>query len=363
MSYNKDIPYNNLPDLPPKSELETKEILKKIIDAVKYLSKLDGSLYQIPNPSLLLNSLVLQEAKLSSEVENIFTTNDELYKGIISDLEKNVSQSTKEVLYYKKALWKGYERLKDRGFLSINLFIELVQIIKNTDIGIRSNSGTKIVKNSNEVVYTPPEGEAVIRDKLRNLENFINDDSDGLDPLIKLAIQHYQFEAIHPFIDGNGRTGRIINILYLVNQELISLPVIYLSKYIIENKADYYQRLTDVTEKQNWQAWIEYMIEAVKQTAINTLNTLEEIISAMSNDTEEIKAKLPKIYSKDLVELIYSQPYCKIKFLEERNIVKKETASKYLSQLEEIGILESFKLGKEIIYINKKLLDIINRSS
>ena len=252
MRYNASKPYNSLPKLPPKIELETKEILKASILANRALAKLDGSIKQLPNPSVLIDTIGLQEAKASSEIENIITTHDELYQSAVAD-RKVEDSATKEVLFYKEALWYGYEQVKKRGIITSNLFVKLVQLLKQNQAGIRTLPGTQIKNDqTGEVVYTPPEGESIIRDKLSDLEQFINVPDDGLDPLIKMALIHYQFEAIHPFADGNGRTGRILNIIYLVQEGLISLPVLYLSRHIIEHKADYYRKLREVTEKEAW---------------------------------------------------------------------------------------------------------------
>src|SRR5215210_201482 len=235
--FDKNSPYDQLPLLPPQTEIDSKEILKKAIRANKALAKLVGSGRQLPNQSMLINAIALQEAKMSSEIENIITTNDELYQALSADKLTN-DPNTKEVLHYQNALWDGYQQVRKKGFINTNLFICIYNIIKETNAGIRNTPGTKISnKKNNEIIYTPPEGETIIRDKLKNLEDFINNNDDDVDPLIKMAIMHYQFEAIHPFSDGNGRTGRILNILYLINNGLLEIPILYLSKYIIENKS------------------------------------------------------------------------------------------------------------------------------
>lgn len=356
--YKKDVPYNDLPLLPPMAEIENVEVLKKTIKANRALAKLVGSSKQLPNQSMLINSIVLQEAKLSSEIENIVTTNDELYKAFSAD-GNSVEPDTKEVLHYQEALWYGYNFVKEKGFLSTNLFVKLYNIVKETDAGVRNTTGTKITSHkTKEIIYTPPEGEDVIRQKLKNLEDFINTD-DELDPLIKMAIMHYQFEAIHPFADGNGRTGRILNILYLVNQQYLELPIIYLSKFIIENKGDYYNGLRQITEGQKWHTWIIYMLDAVEQTAMYTQSKIDSIVNLMKETGDRMHKVLPDFYSKDLLETIFQQPYCKRKFLENAGIVKVKTAGTYLSKLEEAGFLYGRKIGKEKLYINKPLFDIL----
>ncbi|NQY78853.1 MAG: Fic family protein [Candidatus Caenarcaniphilales bacterium] len=359
MNYKAEIPYNELPILPPEQELETKEVLKATISASRALAKLNGSIKSIPNPDILLNSITLQEAKSSSEIENIFTTNDELFSALISESESKLHQNTKEVMHYKEALWHGFNKLTEKGFLATNDFIEIVEIVKKISIGIRKTTGTKISNSLGETIYTPPEGENIIREKLANLENFINNASIPLDPLVKLAIQHYQFEAIHPFYDGNGRTGRILNILLLVQYELIDLPILYLSKYVIENKNEYYKKLKAVTETDAWTDWILFTIKGIEEMSLHTHHKIEKIVEFIESDSRLIKEKLPKIYSKDLIEILYSQPYCKIKFLEEANIAKKETASKYLKEIQSLDILDSFKSGKEVFFVNKKLVNLL----
>ncbi|MGE0771364.1 MAG: Fic family protein [Cyclobacteriaceae bacterium] len=352
-------PYNDLPLLPPVEDLETNEILKACIQAHRALAKLEGSLSHLPNPAIPLDSIGLQEAKVSSEIENIITTHDELYQYAVA--EKAVAATTtKEVLHYKEALWHGYQHVKSKGVLTSNLFVQLVQIIKENQAGIRTTPGTQIINDrTREVIYTPPVGEQLIREKLKNLEEFINLNEDGLDPLIKMAIAHYQFEAIHPFGDGNGRTGRIINILYLVAQDLISLPILYLSRYILERRGDYYQLLRDVTEQGDWHRWTLYMVNAVGATSEVTLQKIEAIKSAMNVMAEQMKVDLPKVYSKDLVEVLFQRPYSKRQFLVDAGIVKAKTAGVYLAALEEKGYLRSVELGKEKLYLNSAFLDIL----
>jgi Fic family protein len=356
MVFDRDKPFNDLPLLPPDVDMESKAILKKAIAANRELAELKGAGDAIPNQEILVNAIVLQEARLSSEIENIVTTTDELYKATDEDPTK-VDQPTKEVLRYREALWHGFENLKTRP-LSTNLFIELVGIIKQTDLGIRKVPGTKIADSRGEIVFTPPEGEALLREKLTNLERFIHAE-DGIDPLVKLAVFHYQFEAIHPFTDGNGRTGRIINILYLVEKELLKIPVLYLSYYIIRNKADYYAGLRRVTEHNAWEEWILYMLEAIAATARQTRDKIFRIRDVMNAAQELARTKAPKIYSKDLIELLFEQPYCKIRFLEQRGLAKRQTASVYLKTLEEIGLLQSQKVGREVYFMNMPLLAIL----
>jgi len=357
--FNKDQPYNDLPLLPPKTELENTEILKTAINANKAVAELKGIAKTIPNQAILINSLPLQEARSSSAIENVLTTNDKLFEAFASKSNEYDPQ-TKEVLRYKEALWEGYNSLNKNNLLTTNLFISIFQKIKETTAGIRNTPGTKISTSAGEVIYTPPEGENLIRDKLYNLEEYINSDDDKTDPMIKLAVIHYQFEAIHPFTDGNGRTGRIINILYLVQQKLLELPVIYLSRYIIENKDDYYNHLKAVTEKNEWTGWILYILYGIINTAETTVNKIIDIKNLLDETIVDMKRILPgRIYSKELIELLFTQPYCKVEFVVNAGIVKRQTAAEYLKEIENTGLLKSKKVGKEVLYLNLPLFELL----
>lgn len=358
MIFDPDKPFNDLPLLPPPMELESRAVLKKAIAANKAVAELKGAGELIPNQLVLIQAIGLQEAKLSSEIENIVTTNDELYRAFADDGQRT-NPHTKEVLRYKDALWHGYNAIrKENRPLTTRLFEEIFQIIKETTAGIRCTPGTKLANPQRETIYTPPEGETIIRDKLSNLEKFLYAEDD-LDPLVKMAVMHYQFEAIHPFSDGNGRTGRILNILYLIDAGLLDIPVLYLSRYIIENKSAYYAGLRQITENSAWEEWILYMLEAIEQTAKMTRERILGIRELMNESIERVKKDLPKIYSKDLIELLFSQPYCKIRFVEEAGIVQRKTASFYLREIERIGLLSPYKVGREIYYINEPFLKIL----
>jgi Fic family protein len=362
MTYNKMIPYNSLPLIPPKVQVETVEVLKKAIAANKALAELRGWSYTQSNPLLLLQSIALQEAKASSEIENVVTTNDELYQALSSQNTLNITPAAKEVMHYKEALWYGYNKIKEEMPLTINLFVELFRIVKVRSDGIRKLPGTCLKNTSNEIVYTPPDNEEDILRLLSNFEKYINIDAENdLDPLIKLALIHYQFECIHPFPDGNGRVGRIINVLYLVQKQLLNFPILYLSRYIIENKSEYYEALKGVTENQDWGRWILYILDSVEQTSKNTLNKIKQIYTEKEMMCKIVKEKLPKIYSKELIELLFEQPYCKIDFLVNRNIAKPQTASKYLKSLQELGALDVQKVGREKYYINTTLWNILTK--
>jgi len=353
MAFDRNQPYNDLPLLPPASELETKTILKQAIAANRALANLRGLAGQIPNQGMLINSITLQEARLSSEIENIVTTNDELYRAD-ADADGKADPHTKEVLRYRQALHHGFDALKVRP-LTTNLFIEIAQLIKQADISIRAIPGVAL-KNGADVVYTPPVGESVIRDKLSDLERYIHVD-DGVDPLIKMAVLHYQFEAIHPFPDGNGRTGRILNLLYLVQQDLMDVPVLFLSRYIIANKSDYYLGLQKVTEEHDWENWVLFMLRAVESTSQQTFNQVKRVLAIMEAVREQVQREAFGIYSKDLIEVIFRHPYTKIQFLVDANIAKRQTASTYLQALAGLGVLREHKVGREKYYINDALLD------
>lgn len=356
--FNNEKPYNRLPELPPRVELETKAILKNAIHANRALAELKGIANTIPNQSILISTLPLQEARSSSEIENVVTTNDKLYEAVASSAT-HYDPQTKEVLRYREALWEGYSQLNKRGILTTSLFIRIYQIIKETDAGIRVTPGTKISNSKGEIIYTPPEGENIIRQKLANLENFIHAE-DELDDLIKLALIHYQFESIHPFSDGNGRTGRIINVLFLILKKRLDLPILYLSKFIIENKNQYYDLLRGVTEKNNWEKWVIYILNAVTETAKYTGEKILQVKELFDKTVVEAKEKLPsRVYSRELMELIFSQPYCKTEFVVNAGIAKRQTAAEYLKELEKAGFLISKKVGKEMLYLNTKLFEII----
>lgn len=360
--FNKDTPYNALPDLPPNKNLETSAIFKATIKANKLLAELKGYCQTLPNPELLLNTIVLQESKESNAIENIVTTQDELYKAtLMGDAVKN--QAAKEVLQYREAMYWGIAELQKNQLITTNLLVGVMQRIRNTTDNIRKNVGTKLANpTNNTIVYTPPEGEDIIREKLSKLEIFINNNEFlDLDPLIKMALLHYQFEAIHPFSDGNGRTGRILNVLYLIQQELLGLPVLYLSRYIIQNKSDYYRLLKSITEDSNWEEWVLFVVNGVAETSAITLKKINAILALKQAAEYKVKEVLKSSYSKELVDLLYSNPYIKIKILEDNNIAKRQTASEYLKKLEKAGMLSSVKIGNEIYYINTELIDVLSK--
>lgn len=362
IKFNK--PYNELPLLPPRAELETKTIFLKLINARTSIAKLDASLKRFPNPDILIHNITLSEAKDSSEIENIFTTQDELYLADSIGAEK-AKGAAKEVISYREALWKGFNNVVKRGFLTTNTFIEIVQAIKKNTAGIRKIPGTKIInERTRKTIYTPPEGETLIREKLGNLEKFLNDPAvSSLDPLVKMAVGHYQFEAIHPFSDGNGRTGRIINILYLVSQKILSQPVIYLSKYIIEHKNLYYRYLLDVTVKNEWEKWVIFNLDAVEAVAKDTEAMIFGIYSNIDMTHERLKKSSKKHYSREFIEAIYEKPYIRIEELAKKTGAVRQTASAYLKDMEKLGFLKQKKFGRDVVYINTGLIKILKKKN
>ncbi len=355
--HNKAVPFNDLPYLPPKKDIETKKILKQLIKSSQLLAELKGFSEIIPNKSMLVNAIVLHEAKDSSEIENIITTQDTLYQAVSSSL-KITDAAVKEVLNYRSALWKGYELIKTKGILSTNIIIEIQKELLKTDTGIRKIPGTALKNDkTGEIIYTPPQGEYVIRDFLKNFEEFANN-VQYLHPLIKMAVLHYQFEAIHPFYDGNGRTGRILNVLFLTLTRLLDLPILYLSQYIIHNKAKYYHLLSNVTHNNDWENWILFLLKAVAHTSSHTLNLCKNIILKLEQAQNKVKTKKPKIYSKELIEIIFQNIYTKINHLVENKIASRNIASKYLKELVNLNVLEQKKVGKEVLFINKELYNL-----
>jgi len=346
-------------NLPLSQTTETKKVLKKTISANRALAKLNGVAKIIPNQNILINSLVLQEAKDSSEVENIITTHDELYRASL-DIS-DVTNEAKEVQNYSSALLKGYDLVKENKLLLKKYIIDIQQELEQNNASVRKQSGTNL-KNAltGEVIFTPPQDYEVIQNLLDNLEKFINESND-VDPLVNMAIIHYQFETIHPFYDGNGRTGRIINILYLILKDLLDIPILYLSRYIIENKSDYYRLLQGVRTKDSMEEWILYMLDGVEQTSLDTIELIENIKNIMNKTQNIVKEKLPNIYSKDLIEILFMHPYTKIDFLVTTLGITRKTASSYLKQLENIKLLSAIKIGRNKYFINIELFEILKK--
>ena len=347
--------------LPPEVDLETKRVLKRLAGAHRALAELKGFADTMPNKNILLNAVTINEAKDSSEIENIITTHDELFKAMSQTNYDN--SAAKEVVNYRTALWEGYEAIKEKQLLTINMMIDIQQQIEKNRAGIRKLPGT-VLKNetTGELVYTPPSGEQEIMVLMSNLERYMNDDSDIIDPLIKLAVIHHQFESIHPFYDGNGRTGRIINVLYLVLKELLDSPILYLSRYIIRNKISYYRLLQEVRTKGVWEEWILFMLDGIEETATETLKLIKKINALVEKTAEDILITLPKIYSRELVDLLFYEFYTKTVFIEKGLRVSRRTAVTYLTALEEQGFLVSERIGRERIYLNKRLFEVVRQA-
>jgi len=353
--------YIKLPKLPPKrEEVETIEILRQLSKSANALGELKGIAKTIPNQEMLINAVVLQEAQDSSEIENIITTQDEIYKALASNNQQE--SQVKEVINYRRAIFAGFNLIKKQGFLKLK-DIEFIQetIIEN-NAGIRALPGT-VLKNdkTGETVYTPPQEKAEILDLLADFLEHFNVQQQDLNPLINLAILHYQFESIHPFYDGNGRTGRILNILYLIINDLLDIPILYLSSYINEHKADYYCLLNAVTTSNDWSAYIIYMLKAVEETANRTIEKINSINVLLDETMIYAQEREPKVYRKEFIELLFEQPYCKIDFVVEKLQVERKAAARYLKKMEAIGILNSQKLGRETLYLNHKLLEILKK--
>lgn len=358
LTWHPEQPYNSLPPLPPAIELETRAVLKRCITARAAVAALKQAAELIPNQSMLINIIPLLEAKDSSEIENIVTTTDRLFQFAQND--NTADSATKEALRYRTALHRGYHSLASRPLCTATA-VEVCQTLKGADMDIRRTPGTKLANDkTGEVIYTPPEGEGVLRHLLANWERFLHNAED-IDPLIRMAVGHYQFEAIHPFIDGNGRTGRVLNILYLIEQDLLTLPILYLSRYIIANKADYYRLLLDVTRKQDWEAWVLFMLTAIEETAQWTSAKIGAIRLLAEHTTAYVREQLPKIYSRELVDVIFEQPYCRIGNLVEKNIAQRQAASRYLKDLVGAGVLREVQVGKEKVFIHPKLMELLIR--
>lgn len=366
--YDRNQPYNHLPLLPPPDdEVVTVEIMQGVNNANKALAELKGLAKKLPNQSMLVNTIALREAKASTEIENIFTTDDELYKAL-SGSDSNLNGNAKEVLRYRQALWKGCHMIRDNGEFSTDLLIKIYREIKEVNDGIRPpQTETTIRKRGSgmlgsTVVYTPPRGEKVIEGKLKNLITYLNDDQKyPYDALIKLAVSHYQFEAIHPFRDGNGRVGRILSTILMIQKQLLEVPILYLSAYIIEHKDDYYALLNEVTTLGKWKDWILYILKAVEETAVYTIEKINEIDSLFQKTYLLINERLPHI-RKEVVEAIFEQPYISPKILLDQNVKSLNTAKKYLGQMQELGIMVPEKIGKEIVYLNIDFFNLLSET-
>ena len=358
ISWSADKPYNDLPILPPVKALETNAVLKRCITARAAIAELKQASELIPNPGVLIKTLPLLEARASSEIENIVTTTDRLFQYRYED--EQADPATREALRYSHALLEGYKALKQRP-LSTRTAEQICSEIKGKEMTVRRVPGTALASaKDNRVVYTPPEGEDSIRTLLANWESFLHTRTE-FDPLVRMAAAHYQFEAIHPFTDGNGRTGRVLNSLFLIEQELLTLPVLYLSRYIIQNKPDYYRHLLGVTRDAAWEDWLLYILRGVEETATWTTAKIAAIRSLSAATTEHVRKQLPKIYTHELVNLIFELPYCRIANLTEAGIAKRQAASRYLKQLQVIGVLKETVVGKEKLFLHPKFMKLLTQ--
>ncbi|MDO4232370.1 MAG: Fic family protein [Lautropia sp.] len=359
--WRADRPYDTLPILPPAVDLETRPVLKACIEARAAVAGLQQAALLIPNQSMLINTIPLLEARDSSEIENIVTTTDELFRHVGAD-ESHPDPATKEALRYRRALYSGFASLQEKPLCTATA-IEVCSEIKGMSMDVRRVPGTQLANDrTGQIIYTPPEGADRLRDLLSNWERFLHEQRD-IDPLVRLAVGHYQFEAIHPFTDGNGRTGRVLNNLFLVQEGLLSLPILYLSRYIIAHKADYYRLLLEVTRDGNWEAWILYMLAAIQQTSVWTSAKIEAIRTLNHETAEHVKVRLPKIYSRELIDLIFEQPYCRISNVVQKGIARRQTASRYLQELVGIGVLREQQAGQEKLFIHPRLMQLLKHDA
>ena len=339
---------------------KTPRILEELSNASRYLAELKGFANSIPNQHILINAITINEAKDSSAIENIVTTHDSIYKVLTESGFKE--SAAKEVVDYRSAIWRGYEIIKEKGFISTNILVELQSMIEPMNYGIRKTPGTNLVNSvTGEIIYTPPQIESEIRDLLKNLENYINNFEDETDPLIKMAMIHYQFESIHPFYDGNGRTGRILNVLYLVLSGLLDSPILYLSNYINKNKSDYYRLFNEFREKNNYEDWIIYILKGIQETSKNTIDLIKMIQEEMELYRNKFREELPKVYSDELLDALFFKVYTKINYIESKCGVTRQTAASYLNQLVDKGLLDYEKVGRESIYKNTRLISLLRK--
>ena len=365
--FDRNIPYNYLPGLPPAEGLYKDDtVILKLAEASRKLAELKGVASMLLNQSIFVNTITLLEAKASSAIENIFTTDDELYKALTYQDEDYVQGPAKEILHYREALWKGYNEIVKNGKLTVDAIIEIYRQVKQTHDGIRPYQAEIVIKKRGwgsligETVYTPPRGKGVVEKMLNDLVDFLNDDERfPVDPLMKMAMAHYQFEAIHPFRDGNGRTGRIICLLYLIQKGLLDLPILYLSAYILQSKDRYYFDLSNVTGTQNWKEWLLFMMETVIQTSEFTIYKINRIRALISKTEDIIRERKPSVAKIEIPKL-FEQPYIRPKNLVSEKIKSVNTAKKYLTDLEGLGLLTKSKIGKEFVWFNTELMDILS---
>ncbi len=360
VSFNPDD--TNVPLLPlvGESNLESVALLRQVAQAHRYLAELKGVAKTIPNEAILISTLSMQEAKDSSAIENIFTTHDQLFQSQVLGGQQ-VNQATKEVENYQRALWESYQQTKTSGLIRLNDILATQEIVEPNKPGLRKIPGTVIGNaNTGQVIYTPPQHPDNMQSLMANLVEYINDDSlSELDPLVKMAIIHHQFESIHPFYDGNGRTGRILNILYLVKNQLLDLPILYLSRYIVETKSDYYRLLQSVREQDDWADWVSYIVKGIEVTAKETIECVYQMRDLIMVTKQRMRTELPKIYSQELLNNLFFHPYTKVQFVIDQLGVTRITATKYLEALTEKGFVNKHKVGRNNYYINDPLVRLI----
>lgn len=353
-----------IPTLPLQYDLETKEILRQVNRANRKLAELKGVAQTIPNEQILISSLTLQEAKDSSEVENIVTTQDDLYRAELNLKEAAINASTKEVLNYRQAMQKGFALVRKNKLLTLNYIKQIQEVLEENKGGFRAGPGTTLQNQHKEIVYTPPQSKVQIEEFMHNLELYINDpDMHDIDPLIKMAIIHHQFESIHPFLDGNGRTGRIISILYLVINSLLDLPILYLSRYITHNKGEYYrliQRVRDAGEnnQSEWEEWILFILKGVEETAEETIRLIKGMSLLMAEYKNILRPLFGRQYKHELLNNLFYHPYTKIEFIQQDMLVQRKTATKYLDMIVETGLLEKVKIKHTNYYMNVRLIEL-----
>lgn len=358
-TWRPNLPHNQLPALPPAHELESRAVLKACIEARAALAELKQAAGLIPNQAMLINTLQLLEAKDSSEIENIVTTTDQLFR-YAQGRDHNADPATKEALRDRTALHQGFQSLAKRPLCTATA-VEICRTVKGVDLEISRTPGTQLANDrTGEVIYTPPDGDSRLRDMLASWEQFLHDQTEP-DPLIRMAVGHYQFEAIHPFADGDGRTGRVLNILYLIQEQLLNLPILYLSRYVIAHKADYYRLLLGVTRDQAWEPWLLFILRAVADTSRWTTDKIAAIRSLAEHTTEHVRTRLPKIYTRELVDVIFEQPYCRIANLVDKKIAQRQAASRHLHDLAGLGVLREMSVGKEKLFVHPKLMHLLAR--
>jgi len=360
-NWRPDQPYDALPLLPPPVELESRVVLKQCVSARSALAELKVAAAMIPNPAVLINTLPLLEAQASSEIENVVTTADELFRHL--DADDGADPTTREALRYRGALLQGVSLLAERP-LSTATAEAICSQIMGEEMTVRSVPGTRIASaRTGAVVYTPPARVQSLRDLLTNWESFLHETEGpaALDPLVRMSVAHYQFEAIHPFTDGNGRTGRVVNSLFLVEQGLLDRPILYLSRYVIAHKADYYRLLLEVTRDGSWEPWILYMLRGIEETARWTLDKIAAIRRLTVMVTEHLRDRYPKLYDRDLVDVIFEQPYCRIRNVVQRGLGTRQSASRYLHGLVDAGVLREEPLGREKLFVNPRLMSLLTR--